>query len=316
MKFSTEEILELTTSTGGLFAVNSLLEAELFCKKLATSHYENFPVGSLLIPEKFRKHFFSVYAFSRIADDLADELIQYGKETQLAAINDFEKLLFEKNFLSLPKGNPVFTALHQTMKESNIPPEVLARLLVAFRMDVNFKRPVTMQDNLDYCHYSANPVGELVLRIFGLWNQTTAPYSDSICTGLQLANFWQDISRDFEKGRIYIPSEIMEHLHSSAKDNLQVDKNIGNFPATIQYLCKVTEVYFASGETLIGFLPYFRLRFEIALTIEGGRAILRKTKRLGSTILFQRPSITGFDMLIIFVNALLRYSIFWRKYGK
>ncbi len=316
MKFSTEELFDLTTTNGGCFAVNNLHEAELFCKKLATSHYENFPVGSLLIPKKFRKHFFSVYAFSRIADDLADELIAMGKESQLDAINSFEKLLFEKDFLNSPKGNPVFVALYQTMNDCNIPPEVLARLLIAFRIDIDFKRPVTMQDNLDYCHYSANPVGELVLRIFGLWNQTTAPYSDSICTGLQLANFWQDISRDFEKGRIYIPSQIMEHIPLSVKDNLQVEENIGIFPATLQYLSEMTEEHFTSGKKLIGFLPYFRLRLEIALTIEGGRAILRKTKRLGSTILFQRPSITGFDLLIIFVNALFRHSIFWRKYGK
>ncbi len=313
MKFSKEELIELTMPTGGRYDVHSLEESEQFCKKLATSHYENFPVGSLLIPKKFRKHFFSVYTFSRIADDLADELITEGKEFQLAAIDNFEKLLFDKAFLTATSGNPVFVSLHRTMNECSIPAEVLARLLIAFRMDVNFKRPVTMQDNIDYCHYSADPVGELVLRIFGLWNQTTSPYSNSICTGLQLANFWQDISRDFIKGRVYIPSAILENLPLSAKDNLRVDENIGNFPVTLQYLCEMTDKYFTNGEILIKFLPYFRLRFEIALTIEGGRAILRKTKRLGNTILFQRPAITGFDLLMIFLNALVRHSIFWRK---
>lgn len=316
MKFSTEELIELTTESGGRFAVRSLAESEQFCRRLATSHYENFPVGSLLIPKKFRKHFFSVYAFSRIADDLADELEVEGKEVQHAAINDFEKLLFVTNFLNNQTGNPVFVAFHQTMKECNIPPEVPARLLVAFRQDVNFKRPVTMQDNIDYCHYSANPVGELVLRIFGLWSETTAPYSNAICTGLQLANFWQDISSDYAKGRVYIPIEILEKLPIPDKDNLDVAENIGNFPATLDYLCDITEEYFTEGKTLIKYLPYCRLRIEIAVTIEGGRAILRKTKRLGNTVLLQRPAITGIDILIIFVKAIVRHTIFWSTYGK
>ncbi len=316
MKFSTKELLELTTENGGRFHVGSLAEAEQFCKRLATSHYENFPVGSLLVPKKFRKHFFSVYAFSRIADDLADELEAEGKEVQLVSINDFEKLLYDEDFVNNQTGNPVFVALHQTMKDCNIPPEVPARLLVAFRQDVNFKRPVTMQDNVDYCHYSANPVGELVLRIFGLWNDTSALYSNAICTGLQLANFWQDISRDYTKGRNYIPSEIMENLPIAEKENLVGEGNIGNFPATLHYLCDITEEYFEEGKTLIKYLPYCRLRIEIAVTIEGGRAILSKTKRLGSTVLFMRPEITGIDILIIFVKAIVRHTIFWSTYGK
>ena len=316
MKFSSEELIELTTPDGGRFAVCSLQEAKQFCKKLATSHYENFPVGSLLIPKRFRNHFFNVYAFSRIADDLSDELITEGKDTQLTAINYFENLLLDKEFLFKPQGNPIFVALHQTMQECGIPAEVLSRLLIAFRQDVDFVHPVTMQDNIDYCHYSANPVGELVLRIFGLWNQTTEPYSNAVCTGLQLANFWQDISRDFGKGRIYIPKEISENIPFLHKDNLQVEENIGNFPATLQYLCEITELYFNNGKPLIEHLPYYRLRIEIAITIEGGRAILRKTKRLGSKILSKRPSLTGIDILLICIKAVFRHSIFWRKYGK
>jgi squalene synthase HpnC len=316
MKYSTDELLELTTVNGGHFISHSLAESEQFCKQLATLHYENFPVGSLLIPKQYRKHFFSVYAFSRIADDLADELIDKGKEYQLKAINDFEKLLFDKTYLHTVVGNPIFVALHQTMAECDIPAEVLARLLVAFRQDVNFKRPVTMQDNIDYCHYSANPVGELVLRIFGLWNQTTAPLSNALCTGLQLANFWQDISRDYEKSRIYIPIEIMEKFPDSAKDNLHVEENIGNFPATLEYVCTITEQYFVVGESLLECLPYYRLRFEIALTIEGGRAILRKTKRLGRKILLKRPAITLIDIILIFFHAVFRSIFFRRTYGK
>jgi len=316
MKFSSHELIELTTKSGGKFSVNSINESYVFCKKLATLHYENFPVGSLLIPQKFRNHFYSIYAFSRIADDLADELIIEGSDIQLLALDNFEKLLNSKDYLNKNQGNPIFVSLHRTMKECGIPPDVLSRLLIAFRQDISFKRPVTMQDNIAYCHYSANPVGELVLRIFGLWNHTTERYSNSICTGLQLVNFWQDISRDYTKGRIYIPTELLEIFPILHKDNLQDEKNIGNFHATIQYLCEITESYFTDGKKLIEHLPYFRLRIEIALTIEGGRAILRKTKRLGNRILYQRPSISVIDMLLICFNVVFRHSIFRRKYGK
>lgn len=308
MKFTSGELLELTTADGGRFCAQSLDEARKFCKQIATAHYENFPVGSLLIPRAFREHFFSVYAFSRIADDIADELISEGEDAQIGALNEFEQRLQDSTINV--SGNPIFIALRHTMLSCGIPPEPFQRLLAAFRRDVHFKRPVTMQDNLDYCHYSANPVGELVLRIFGLWNPTTAPLSDAICTGLQLANFWQDISRDFEKGRVYIPQNILPEFPLDRKDNLVADRNNTNFTSVLKQVLSQTEVFFENGSGLIHFLPFFRLRLEIALTIEGGRAILRKTNRLGGDILFQRPSITGVDIFWILLRTVLRHKIF------
>lgn len=308
MKFNHEELLELTTADGGRFCAQTLEEAQRFCKKIATSHYENFPVGSLLIPKVFREHFFSVYAFSRIADDLADELITIGEDIQLSALNEFEKRLLDTT--DRQSGNPIFLALRHTMMSRNIPPEPFQRLLTAFRRDVHFQRPVTMQDNLDYCHYSANPVGELVLRIFGLWNSTTSPLSDAICTGLQLANFWQDISRDFEKGRIYIPTNILPDFPLENKDNLVGDRNYTNFTRVLKNIFSQTEDFFENGSGLVQHLPYFRLRLEIALTIEGGRAILRKTNRLGGAILIQRPAIRYQDIFWILLQTVLRHKIF------
>ncbi len=294
MNYSQEELLDLTTASGGRFCVSTLGDAQAFCKRIATSHYENFPVGSLLIPKKYREHFYSVYAFSRIADDLADELLTAGGEVQHLALDAFELQLLDTT--TNQSGNPIFIALRHTMLVREIPREPFRRLLTAFRQDVDFKRPVTMQDNLDYCHYSANPVGELVLRIFGLWNSTVAPLSDAVCTGLQLANFWQDISRDFEKGRIYIPKNILPDFPLEIKDNLVSGGNYGNFTQVLKEVMIHTEALFEKGSGLVKYLPYFRLRLEIALTIEGGRAILQKTNRLGENILFQRPSISFIDL--------------------
>ncbi|MBK9249876.1 MAG: squalene/phytoene synthase family protein [Ignavibacteria bacterium] len=229
MKFNTEELLELTTESGGRFSVISLEAAQEFCKKIATSHYENFPVGSILIPKKFRNDFFSVYAFSRVADDIADELASQGQLRQLHALNRFEKLLADMSVSKVQEGNPIFIALKHTREIRKIPIEPFQNLLTAFKQDVRFQQPVTMHDNISYCQYSANPIGELVLRIFGLWNTKTAPLSNSICTGLQLANFWQDISRDKHNGRIYIPQRILSDYEFDLKDNLVNGRNNTNF---------------------------------------------------------------------------------------
>lgn len=305
MKFNHEELLELTTESGGRFHAASLDEAQEFCKRIAVSHYENFPVGSLLIPRSRRADFYSVYAFSRVADDLADELLTFGSDVQMMALNEFERRL-----LTATNGNPIFVALRETMQQRDIPASPFQRLLTAFRRDVHFTRPVTMQENIDYCTYSANPVGELVLRIFGLWNSHTAPLSDAICTGLQLANFWQDISRDFEKGRIYIPKDILPEFPLEMKDNLVNGRNNSNFTDVLKEVLAYTETFFEKGSGLLRHLPSIRLRLEIALTIEGGRAILRKTNRLGGDIMVQRPAVTGTDIFWILLRTVLHHKIF------
>ncbi len=302
MKFSSAELLELTTPTGGKFFGQTRAEADQFCSKIARSHYENFPVGSLLVPKRLQRHFYSVYTFARIADDIADEHnndAAWTTDKRLQALERFERLLLgdEHN-----EGNPVFTALHATMRECDIPPEPLVRLLKAFRMDSVFQQPRTLEDLEWYCVHSANPVGELVLRIFGLYHDNDehsaerGRYSDAICTGLQLVNFWQDISRDARDGRITIPLTVMERYGISTEAVFTPDTQNANFckhfVVCMNELYARTDEYFLTGKRLLPLIPHKRLRAELALTISGGMSILEKTRQLGCSILTQRPVVS------------------------
>jgi squalene synthase HpnC len=305
VKFSAAELFDLTTPRGGALGVSSLQEAYDFCKKIATGHYENFPVGSLLIPAAQRPHFFSVYAYSRLADDIADELSDEAN-VRLKALDDLENLLKSeafKNGICNKKCNPVFLALGATIAELGLPLDPILKLLKAFRQDILFEQPQTFKDVLDYCENSANPVGELVLRIFGLYNPKTAQYSDAVCTGLQLANFWQDFSMDLPNGRLYIPQEILKK-YGLEKDNLLAVENSAKFRVCLAELLKITNDFFINGEKLLPFLKNLRLRFEIAITIEGGRKILEKIAELDTQILFKRPKLSKKDYFIITLRAI------------
>ncbi|MES2765939.1 MAG: squalene synthase HpnC [Bacteroidota bacterium] len=305
MKFSPSELFDMATPDGGALGVESVEEAYGFCEKIATSHYENFPVGSLLIPKKQRPHFYSVYAYSRLADDIADELSD-DPEIRLKALNDLENLLKSeafKNGICNKKCNPVFLALRTTIDELHIPQKPFLKLLKAFRQDILFEQPETFKDLTSYCENSANPVGELVLRIFRLYNETTAEYSDAVCTGLQLANFWQDFSIDLPKARLYIPLEFLKK-YGLQKDNLQEPENSAKFRKCLDELLKITDEYFLKGTELLPFLKDKRLRLEIAITIEGGRMITQKVRELGADVLFKRPVLTKKDYFSIAFRAL------------
>lgn len=305
MKFSPDQLRLLTTASGGGLAVASLGEAFAFCRRLARSHYENFPVGSLLIPARLQPHFFSVYAFSRLTDDIADELADTALQMQM--LDDCEALLTAET-LPMP-GNPIFLALRDTMRRCAIPAEPFLRLLTAFRRDIHFAQPHDWDDVLSYCACSANPVGELVLRIFSMYTAVTAPYSDDICTGLQLANFWQDISVDRRRGRLYIPAQVLQRHGLTARDLLH-EENSGNLPEKfapcLEELLRYTTPMFDRGEHLLNYLTSGRLRLEIALTIEGGRCILRETRRQGGNIVHVRPTIHKAQYAALFLRAVRR----------
>lgn len=310
MTYEISDIDELILRDGGKFIVNSRDDAYAYCKKIALGHYENFPVGSVLIPKRLRKHFFSIYAFSRLADDISDEyFIEHGDEKQaIAALESMEALLTDKYFEAAQSGNPVFIALRQTMKEMNLPDEPFLKLIEAFKRDVRFILPSTYADLEDYCVYSANPVGELVLRLFGLYNNVTAPLSDKICTGLQLANFMQDVSADIEKKRIYIPSElygtglIFDDNVSKLKENNNLQNILNDFYG--YSFSKLDE-----GAELIKHLPFLRLRLEIAITIWGGKKILFKSKRLRNDIVNKRPKLGISDLIYVFVKSVFNWKV-------
>lgn len=306
MKFYLNKIEDLTEPGGGTFKTESASDAYAFCKKAALGHYENFPVGSILIPKNLRKHFFAVYAFSRIADDIADELVYLPPKRRISLLKKFEATLLQDDKIA---GNPIFEALNRTRREMELPVEPFRKLLKAFRMDCRFKRPKQFRDLTEYCRYSANPVGELVLRLFGLFDARTAPLSDAICTGLQLANFWQDFSRDIPLGRNYIPSDLTKkydvELENIIKENLQDRKKTANFNKLSAKVYDKTEEFFAIGEQLIKLIPNYRLRVEIEATLRGGKKILGKTKNMKEMILVGRPEIKKSEFVGIFVKSII-----------
>src|SRR3984957_11074588 len=229
----------------------TLDEARAFCRHLAESHYENFHVASWFLPTALRPHFHSIYAYCRISDDLGDEV---GDPAQALALLD----VWGRELDACYEGHahhPVFVALAETIRACNIPKEPFADLLVAFRQDQTVTRYATMDDVLGYCRYSANPVGRLVLYACGEVSPDKIDenfrLSDATCSALQLANFWQDVSVDFFKGRVYIPQEDMRRFGVT-------DEVIANgvatpeFRALMRHEVKCARWLFKQGLPLIG----------------------------------------------------------------
>ncbi len=300
MRFTKAELAEISLGNGGKFRCETIEDAFAFTKKITLGHYENFPAGSLLLPKNQRRHLFNIYTFARIADDIADEPESGSPLERIEMLAGMENLLINQ----IP-GNPVSEALHFTINEKNIPAEPFNKLLDAFRMDVNFRQPENLDDLFFYCLHSANPVGELVLRVFDLYNDETAVLSDKICTALQLANFWQDLSLDIKKGRIYIPKDSLKTCLGENKFFLNDETSLKLLPC-LENLYEITDNLFDQGRELIYFLRPLRLKMEIKLTIEGGRSILQKTRQLKENIFFQRPRLKKKDYL----NILFRSCFF------
>ena len=298
MKFSSAQLFELCTPDCTSYAVSTVAEAYAFCRKVTLSHYENFPVASVLFPKKIRNHIFAVYAFARIADDISDELTDLPAEDRINALNKFEALLSAEN-----TSNPVFIALHKTITENNLPLVPFQKLIHAFKMDVNFRQADSIDDLLNYCHYSANPVGEIVLRLFGQYNSTTSHLSDKICTALQLANFWQDLSLDLAHCRYYLPHDLLNN-YSLNKESLFLDENSVKLGLFLNELFDYTQELFIEGAELIDHLRTFRLKTEIKLTLYGGMKILEKTRALGIDTIKLRPKLLFFDVISIILKTL------------
>ncbi len=298
MKFSAQELKELSSIDGGRFQISKLEEAFFFTKTLASSHYENFPVASLFLPKLQRQHIFNIYAFARIADDIADEPLPLDKTERLRMLNGLETL-FETN----NNKNPIFSALHQTIIKLGLPLLPFKKLLEAFKLDVSFCKPSNMQDLFYYCERSANPIGELVLRVFGLYNDKTAPLSDKICTALQLANFWQDFSRDIPNSRMYIPTEILNKYDLNYETIID-ENNKNKINEMLEELYDTTSKLFLEGKALINYLKPIMLKLEIELTIAGGRAVLSKTRNLKENIFVKRPKLRKSEILGFFIKNL------------
>lgn len=274
-----------------------------YCERLARAHYENFPVGSHLVPRLLRRHVYSIYAFARTADDFADEGYQahglQGAE-RLAALDDWQRKL-----LACAHGqaeHPIFIALAATIKELQLPLTLLSDLLAAFKQDVVKRRYANFDEVLDYCTRSANPVGRLILLLFGYRDEQLHRLSDHICTGLQLANFWQDVAVDVKKDRVYLPQDEMADYGVSV-DDLCAGRFSEEYAALLKVQVARTREQFARGRQLPE-LVRGRLRYELRLTWHGGMRILERIEDLGYDTLRQRPIISTTDKLRLLVRAI------------
>lgn len=290
----------VTVNAAGAFAAPpipecSLDEAYAFCGSLAKSHYENFTVASWLMPRAMRKHMHAIYAYARIADDFADE------EHDLAKLDGWEREL-DLAYAGTPR-HPVFVALADTAAKFSIPKEPLADLLVAFRSDVNFKGFDTFDDLLGYCRYSANPVGRLVLYLFGYADAERQRLSDLVCSGLQLANFWQDVSVDLAKDRIYFPRRDLAANQLTEQD-LRHGVAIKRFLDLMRHEVEVARAMLGEGGAGLARMVDRRLRRDILMFAGGGLAILRAIEGAGYDVLRARPKLKKIDYLKLGINAM------------
>jgi len=281
----------------------TLEEAFLYCDRLASSHYENFPVGSRFIPKKLRPYVHSVYAFARIADDFADEP-HYVDNLRLAFLENWENQLLQ--CLWRKPQHPVFVALKETIERFDLPVALFQDLLMAFKMDVTTKRRQRFEDLLTYCRYSANPVGRLVLLLFGYRDPDLHALSDAICTALQLANFWQDVAVD-EKDRVYLPLEDMAEFGYREED-LRAHRCNEPFRNLMRHEIARTRELFHRGRSLCDQVGR-DLRFELHLIWNGGMTILDGIERADYNVFTRRPTIGLKDKIAVVTKAAIaRYT--------
>lgn len=277
----------------------SLEEAQAYCSKLARTHYENFSVASWFLPARLRQHFYNVYAYCRISDDLGDEV---GDTTASLELLDQWQRELDACYEGHPK-HPVFVALAETVRQFEIPKHEFSDLLIAFRQDQNVTRFETFNDVLGYCKYSANPVGHLVLYLCGYKDAERQQLSDYTCTALQLANFWQDVSVDYDKGRIYLPLESLRRFGVS-EDDIAAQRNTPAFCEMMKFEVERAHDWFRQGLPLVGKVNH-ELAIDLELFTRGGQEILRAIEKQGYAVLGSRPSISKTRKLALVARAAI-----------
>lgn len=284
----------------------SLEEANTYCRTLATGHYENFPLVSWLLPKGLHQHFYNVYAFCRWADDLSDEIGDTERSLELLACWRQELT----DCFADSCRHPVFVALRPTIEEFAIPAQPFNDLISAFEQDQRVFEYDTYSQVLDYCTRSANPVGRIVLYLCRQVSDQTFAWSDSICTGLQLANFWQDVNRDLDINRIYLPKEDREHF-SVNREDLFTRSTTEEFLKLMEFEVDRAREILKSGLPLVEVLPG-PLQVDIELFARGGLCILDRIERIGYRVLETRPVVTKFDAMRMLASCLLRAG--YRKF--
>jgi squalene synthase HpnC len=269
---------------------------------LPVEHYENFPVASLLIPAPMRPPIEAIYAFARGADDIADEGDAPDAE-RLAGLAGYSRALDDIEAGGLPAGAP-FHRLGLAVREYDLPVGLLRDLLDAFTQDVTTKRYADFPTLLDYCRRSANPIGRLLLHLFGRTDAQCLQWSDSICTSLQLINFWQDVGVDWGKGRVYLPREDLERFGVS-EDDIASERNDAAWQGLMAFECDRARAMLMSGAPLGRALPG-RLGLEIRAVVGGGARILDKIDAVRGDVFRHRPILGRRDWLRILARAVAR----------
>jgi squalene synthase HpnC len=278
-------------------AAPSLEEAQDYCRRLATTHYENFSVATWFLPKRLRQHFYNVYAYCRISDDLGDEV---GNAQQSLELLDQWEAELNACYEGSPK-HPVFVALRDTVQRFGIPKHEFSDLLIAFRQDQTVTRFHRFDDVLGYCRYSANPVGHLVLYLCGYSDAERQRLSDYTCTALQLANFWQDVYVDYGKGRIYLPLEDLRRFGVSGEDIAQ-RRATAAFRALMKFEVARARDWFARGLPLVKVVDH-ELAIDLELFSRGGQEILNAIERQGFDVLHSRPAISKSRKLMLVLRA-------------
>ena len=290
-----------TDARANAVAGSITLHGELRSKELARGHYENFSIAAFFLPKRLRQDLFNIYAFCRIADDIADECTD---ENQAAVSleqmeNDLESILIEDT------DNPLFSALAGTIKRHSLSLEPFRKLLRAFRMDLDKKRWETWDDLRHYTRHSADPVGQVVLELFGYRNPDYFALSDKICTALQLANHWQDVRRDWDRGRIYIPFEDMKRF--GVKEKEIADRSVtDSFRELMTFEVERARRLFFEGFPLLNMVAP-KLRLQLALYWCGGMEALNAIERVNYDVLNCSTKLTFGSKMKVVCKALYRW---------
>lgn len=279
----------------------TLEESLAYTRWLATHHYENFQVVSFLLPKRLHKDFYNVYSFCRWADDLGDEIGDTAESLRLLA---WWRAQLEAMFAGEAPHHPVFVALQGTIDRCQTPISPYADLITAFEQDQTVTRYPDFEQLFDYCRYSANPVGRLVLNLCGYRDEERYALSDATCTALQLANFWQDVTVDLQKDRVYLPLGLLES-HGYPVEALFERRFDDRFRAAMREAVEIARALFIKGLPLADRVDR-RLSIDLELFSRGGMRVLEKIEQQDYDVLTSRPSVSKLERVGLLIGALRR----------
>jgi squalene synthase HpnC len=276
-------------------------ESLAYTRWLATHHYENFQVVSFLLPKRLHQDFYNVYSFCRWADDLGDEI---GDTAESLRLLGWWRAELDAMFAGEAGRHPVFVALQGTAKRYQLPVDPFADLITAFEQDQTVTRYRDFEQLLDYCKFSANPVGRLVLGLCGFRDAERYTLSDATCTALQLANFWQDVTVDLQKDRVYLPVGLLE-AHGYPVEALFERRFDDRFRAAMREAVEVARELFVKGLPLADRVDR-RLSIDLELFSRGGMRVLDKIEQQGYDVLTSRPCVSKLERVGLLLGAIRR----------